>query len=144
MPGPVRVGVIGSSGKGDYGHGLDAAFQDLEGATLVAVADDNPAGRERVASRLGVDRSYADYGRMLKREKLDVVCVGPRWHNERVAMVTAAAEAGCHIYFEKPFAPTVEVNAPQEDIRFCQRSRLKTTFFVFVSNKGIDGMLSPA
>lgn len=108
MPGPVRVGVIGSSGKGDYGHGLDAAFQDLEGATLVAVADDNPAGRERVASRLGVDRSYADYGRMLKREKLDVVCVGPRWHNERVAMVTAAAEAGCHIYCEKPFAPTVE------------------------------------
>ena len=24
MPGPFRVGVIGSSGKGDYGHGLDA------------------------------------------------------------------------------------------------------------------------
>ena len=108
MPDPVRVGVIGSSGKGDYGHGLDTAFQDLEGATLVAVADDDPAGRERVASRLEVDRSYADFGRMLKREKLDIVCIGPRWHNERVAMVTAAAEAGCHIYCEKPFAPTVE------------------------------------
>jgi predicted dehydrogenase len=108
MPAAVRVGVIGSSGKGDYGHGLDTAFQDVEGATVVAVADDNPAGRERVGRKLGVSRAYADYTRMLKREKLDIVCVGPRWHNERVAMVTAAAEAGCHIYCEKPFAPTVE------------------------------------
>ena len=108
MPGLVRVGVIGSSGKGDYGHGLDTAFEGVEGATVVAVADDNAAGRDRVAKKLGVSRAYADYGRMLKREKLDIVCVSPRWHNERVAMVTVAAAAGCHIYCEKPFAPTVE------------------------------------
>jgi len=108
MPGPVRVGVIGSSGKGDYGHGLDTAFEGVEGAMVVAVADDNAAGRDRVAKKLGVSRAYAEYTRMLKREKLDIVCVAPRWHNERVAMVTAAAEAGCHIYCEKPFAPTVE------------------------------------
>ncbi len=108
MPGPVRVGVIGSSGKGDYGHGLDTAFEGVEGTTVVAVADDNAAGRDRVAKKLGVSRAYADYNRMLKREELDVVCVAPRWHNERVAMVTAVAEAGCHIYCEKPFAPTAE------------------------------------
>ena len=94
MPGPVRVGVIGSSGKGDYGHGLDTAFEGVEGAMVVAVADDKAAGRDRVAKKLGVSRAYAEYTRMLKREKLDIVCVAPRWHNERVAMVTAAAEAG--------------------------------------------------
>ena len=99
---------MGSSGKGNYGHGLDVDFQDVEGATLVAVADDNPVGRERAAARLKVDRRYANYARMLMREKLDIVCICPRWHNERVAMVTAVAEAGCHIYCEKSFAPTVE------------------------------------
>ena len=65
MPAAVRVGVIGSSGKGDYGHGLDTAFQDLEGATVVAVADDNPAGRERVARKLGVNRA-----RIISRARL--------------------------------------------------------------------------
>ncbi|MDP7205394.1 MAG: Gfo/Idh/MocA family oxidoreductase, partial [Pirellulaceae bacterium] len=108
MPGPFRVAVIGSTGKGDYGHGLDTAFQGVEGATVVAVADENAAGRDRAARKLGVSRAYADYGRMLKRERLDIVCVAPRWHDERVAMVTAAAKVGCHIYCEKPFAPTVE------------------------------------
>jgi predicted dehydrogenase len=108
MPDPFRVGVIGSSGKGNYGHGLDTAFQDVEGATIVAVSDDDATGRERVATKLRVEQSYSDYARMLRREKLDIVCVGPRWHTERVAMVTAAAEAGCHIYCEKPFAPTLE------------------------------------
>ena len=39
-------------------------------------------------------------------EKPDLVGIGPRWLDQRVAMVTAAAEAGAHIYTEKPFAKT--------------------------------------
>ena len=99
-----RIGVIGASGKGDYGHGIDVTFAGLERAKIVAVADEQPAGLQKAAQRLGAERRYADFRKMLGKEKLDIVCVGPRWLNDRVAMVSAAADAGAHIYCEKPFA----------------------------------------
>ena len=36
-----RVGVIGASGKGDYGHAIDMTFAGLGRAKIVAVADDH-------------------------------------------------------------------------------------------------------
>lgn len=99
-----RVGVIGATAKGDYGHGIDLAFQGLPGAQIRAVSDSHPAGLVEAGKRLRADRTYADYRQMLSREKLDIVCIGPRWLTERAAMVEAAAAAGCHIYCEKPFA----------------------------------------
>lgn len=101
---PVRVAVIGSTGRGDYGHGLDLAFQGLDQAKIVAVADDNPAGLQEAGKRLGVSELFADYRDMLDRAKPDVVCVGPRWVTHRVDMLTTAAACGCHVYCEKPFA----------------------------------------
>jgi len=97
-----RVAVIGSTGKGDYGHGLDTAFIGVERAEVVAVADDNPAGLERSGNKLNVAKRYADYRQMLEGERPDIVCVGPRWVTQRVAMLQAAAVAGCHVYCEKP------------------------------------------
>ena len=97
-----RVAVIGSTGKGDYGHGLDTAFQGVERAQIVAVADDNAVGLQLAGQRLKVDARFANYREMLDRVKPDVVCVGPRWVTERVAMLQAVAQAGCHIYCEKP------------------------------------------
>ena len=41
---------------------------------------------------------------MLRQEKPDLVGVGPRTLDEREQMLTAAAEAGAHIFTEKPFA----------------------------------------
>jgi hypothetical protein len=37
--GRFRAGVIGHTGRGNYGHGLDIAFVDLPGVQLVALAD---------------------------------------------------------------------------------------------------------
>lgn len=99
-----RVGIIGSTGRGNFGHGLDTAFGQVESATIVAIADDSDTGRKQAGQRLKVDRLYADYRQMLDREQLDIVCVGPRWVTSRQAMVEAVAAAGCHIYCEKPFA----------------------------------------
>jgi hypothetical protein len=40
-----RVAVIGRTGRGNYGHGLDTVWRDLPNIDLVAVADDNEQGR---------------------------------------------------------------------------------------------------
>ncbi len=101
----LRAAIIGSTGKGDYGHGLDTAFQGVDRAEIVAVADDNAAGLQRAAQRLKIDATFPDYREMLDRVKPDVVCVCPRWVTDRVAMLQTVAKAGCHVYCEKPFVP---------------------------------------
>jgi predicted dehydrogenase len=121
----LRAGIIGSTQRGGYGHGLDTAFSGLTEFDVVAIADDDPAGLQATGRRLGITRLYADYREMLAAEKLQVVSIGPRWVTDRVAMVTAAAEAGCHIYLEKPFAATlVDADAM---VAACEKARLKVT-----------------
>lgn len=118
-----RVGIIGSTQRGGYGHGLDTAFKDAERFTVVAVADDDPAGLVAMGKRLGVTSLYADYREMLAKEKLQIVAIGPRWITDRVAMVTAAAAAGCHIYMDKPLAATLR--DADAMLAACQRARVK-------------------
>ena len=123
MPKKYRVAVIGSTGKGNYGHGLDTAFQNVDRAQIVAVADDNADGLKRAGEKLSVDRLYGDYRVMLAKEKPDIVCVGPRWITDRVAMVTAATETGCHIYCEKPFTP--DLISADTMIAACKKANVK-------------------
>ena len=107
--GTYRAGVIGHTGQGNYGHGLDTVFLDLPGVTVEALADPDAAGRERAQARAGAARSYADYREMLAHEALDVVSVAPSHLFEHEAMVIAAAEAGVKaIYCEKPIARSMD------------------------------------
>lgn len=103
-----RAAVIGHSGRGNYGHGLDVVWKAFDWVEVVAVADADEAGRAKARERTGAARAYADYREMLEREKPDLVSIGPRWLDQRVAMVEAAAKAGAHIYLEKPFAQDLE------------------------------------
>lgn len=122
-PDTYRVAVIGHTGKGNYGHGVDLVWNFVDRAKAVAVADANPAGRAAAGKRIGVTRLYADYREMLRQEKPHLVGVGPRTLEEREQMVTAAAEAGAHIFTEKPFARSpVEADRMVEAVR---RSRVK-------------------
>jgi predicted dehydrogenase len=102
-----RAAVIGHTGRGNYGHGLDIAFCGLPMVETVAVADPVEEGRKRAQVRTGAPAVYADYHEMLVCEKPDLVAIAPRWVGERVAMVTAAAEAGAHIFLEKPLAASL-------------------------------------
>lgn len=123
MPRTFRVGVIGSTGRGDYGHGLDTAFLGLPDVEIVAVADDNATGLQRAGQRLKVTRLHGDYREMIAKEKLDIVSIGPRWVTERVAMVEAAARAGCHIYCEKPMAG--DLTAADALLGACRKAGVK-------------------
>jgi predicted dehydrogenase len=119
----LRVGIIGATGRGDYGHGLDTAFLDLENFEIIAVADADSTGLAAAGKRLGVTKLYPDYREMLAKEKPDVVSIGPRWITDRVAMVTAAAAAGCHIYLEKPLAASL--HDADAMLATCERAKVK-------------------
>lgn len=103
-----RVGVIGHTGRGDYGHAVDVAARKVPGFTIVAVADPSEAGRAAAQKRTGATTAYASYEEMLKQEKLEIVVVCPRWIDQHHAMLMAAARAGCHVYMEKPFCRTLQ------------------------------------
>jgi predicted dehydrogenase len=103
-----RVAVIGRTGKGDYGHGLDVVWKDIDRAEVVAVADEDPKGLAAAARRLNAPRAYADYRRMLEKERPQVVSVGPRWVDCHRDMVLACAEFGCHVFLEKPMCQSLD------------------------------------
>jgi predicted dehydrogenase len=104
-----RVAVIGHTGRGNYGHGLDRVWQEVPGCQIVAIADANPDGLARTAKRLGEPKTYSDYRKMLDEVKPDLVSVAPRWIDEHCDMVLAAALRGVRgIYQEKPMCRTLE------------------------------------
>jgi predicted dehydrogenase len=104
-----RAGVIGETGRGGYGHGLDLAFAGLPGVTIVAVADPDAAGRAAAVARTGAARGYADYREMLARERPDVVsvCTSARPRAAITADVVAGGGAATGVkavWAEKPMA----------------------------------------
>jgi predicted dehydrogenase len=103
-----RVAVIGRTGQGNYGHGLDVVWNDIDQAEVVAVADQDSQGRAAAAKRLKAPKAYADYRRMLEKERPQIVSVAPRWLDCHHAMVLACAEFGCHVFLEKPMSQTLE------------------------------------
>ena len=108
MPANYRAGIIGHTGRGNYGHSLDTAFQGLPNVEVVAVADPDAEGRAAAAQRTGASHSFADYHAMLSQMELDLVTVCPRWVDQHAEMVIACAEAGVKgIFCEKPFARTL-------------------------------------
>jgi predicted dehydrogenase len=104
---PMRVGIIGATQRGDYGHGVDVAMAKATGVEIAALADADDAGREAARKRTNPKAVYADYREMFAKERLDLVAICPRWIDQRREMLLAAAEAGCHVYMEKPFCRTL-------------------------------------
>jgi predicted dehydrogenase len=109
MPERYRVAVIGRTGRGDYGHGLDTVWRELPNCEVVAVADDNKMGLAAAAKRLSLAERglYSDYRRMLDEVKPQIVAVAPRWIDAHRDMIVAAAQRGIHVYMEKPLCRTL-------------------------------------
>jgi len=71
----LRAAVIGRTGRGDYGHGLETIFKNRLGIDLVALVDPDPEGRTKTAVRIGAPRQYAGYKEMLEKERPQLVSV---------------------------------------------------------------------
>src|ERR1700683_3915322 len=97
-----RVAVIGRTGHGNYGHDLDVVWLQIPNAQIIAVADDNEAGRNAAQKRLSAKNAYADYRQMLQKERPQIVSIAMRHLDTHRDMVIACAEAGASIFLEKP------------------------------------------
>src|SRR5262245_61064168 len=123
MPRNYRVAVIGHTGRGNYGHGLDTVWQAFDNVPIVAVADADAKGRAAAQQRLKAKNAYADYREMLQKERPQIVSVATRFLDGHRDMVVACAEAGASIFLEKPMCRTLA--EADEMVAACERHHVK-------------------
>ena len=115
--------MIGRTGRGNYGHGLDTAWLDVPQTEVVAGADDDKSGLAAAAKRLRVQKAFTDYREMLDQVDIDIVAICSRWIDKHHEMAVAAAERGMHIYMEKPFCRTLQ--EADEIVAACEKTHVK-------------------
>jgi predicted dehydrogenase len=101
----VRIGLIGCGGISGAHSG---AYHALSNETqVVATCDSNEDAARRRMADLGADAAHSDYRRVLERGDIDAVdlCLPHDLHAE---VAVAAAEAGKHVFCEKPIATSQE------------------------------------
>jgi predicted dehydrogenase len=118
-----RAAAIGFTDHGNFGHGLDRMFLDLPDVEFVALTDLNPEGLKVAGERNGIKRLYTDYNEMFKREKIDVVSVAMRHSIHHEKIVIDCANAGKHIFCEKPIAP--DLAATDRMLQACEENGVK-------------------
>jgi predicted dehydrogenase len=100
MADKIRLGVIG---VGQQGERHVQAYQGMEDAEIVAIADLREDVARRVAEQYKVPHYYTDYKKLLERDDIDAVDV--ILHNRLHRPVTVdALEAGKNVYVEKPMS----------------------------------------
>jgi predicted dehydrogenase len=102
----VRIGMIGCGTVACYGH-LPALSGITDVVELVAVSDLSETRLAELKDKYGLDATYTDYRDLLARDDIEAIGMAvplPNHHH----VVMDAAQAGKHVFGEKPIAPTVE------------------------------------
>ncbi|HBC85854.1 MAG TPA: hypothetical protein DCZ94_02760 [Lentisphaeria bacterium] len=107
----LKVGICGYGGLGRVHVGSMMGMEDVE---IVAVCDNNPKKLESKEVKINIEtngpvfdirncRTYLDFRKMLKKEKLDAVVTAlpTNIHAEYAVM---AMKEGLHVFSEKPMA----------------------------------------
>jgi predicted dehydrogenase len=96
----LNIGIVGC---GKIADGHIEEIQKLGCARVLAVCDLEPILAEQLAVRYSVPHWYTDFDRMLSNHRLDVIHIAtpPRSH---LALAQKSAEAGSHVFLEKPLA----------------------------------------
>jgi predicted dehydrogenase len=103
----LRVGVIGHTTRGNYGHGLDTLWLQEPRTTIVAVSDPDPAGLAAAQKRLSAPEAHSDHRALLEKARPHIVAICPRHADQHHQMLKDAIEAGVRgIYIEKPYVRT--------------------------------------
>jgi len=101
----VRLCIVGI-GRAGLVHGTN--FRDnVPRASLTAIVDTDLGLAEKAAKDLGVELFFSDFGQALGKADIDAICItAPTFAHADIAI--AAAEAGKHIFCEKPMALSVD------------------------------------
>jgi len=115
----LKVGVIGPGWVAINRH-IPSFIRDPR-IKIIGVASASMKSAEAVARRFAIPQFYDNAEELLK-QALDIVdiCTPPFVHHE---MVIKAAEAGCHIFVEKPFA--MNSTEAEEMIDVVRRNNIK-------------------
>lgn len=109
---PLKIGLIGYGGIGRvHAMGLrDIPFHyglPADAVQIAGVATTRSETAQKAAREIGCDFATADYRELLARPDIDIIDVTTP-NNSHAEIVIAAAQAGKHIYCEKPLAMNVE------------------------------------
>jgi inositol 2-dehydrogenase len=97
----IRIGLIGAGRMGRvYAQTLSQMRTEVN---LAGVADQNVDLVKKVAGEFGIQNCYSDHRELLANPQIDAVVVATSTHTH-VQVVVDAADAGKHIFCEKPLA----------------------------------------
>jgi myo-inositol 2-dehydrogenase/D-chiro-inositol 1-dehydrogenase len=103
---PVRVGIYGTGNFANRTHLPN--LSRLDGVELVAASDPNGKNLAATAAAFAIPRTYSDPHQMLAEEQLDALySIVPAFARSDVE--ATAAEAGIHLFSEKPQSTKMEV-----------------------------------
>ncbi|QSE43065.1 Gfo/Idh/MocA family oxidoreductase [Rhodococcus erythropolis] len=106
MSASVAVGLIGAGWIGRF-HGESVALR-IPGTRLVAVTDPAPGAAASLIERVSPDaRAYTDALELIADPTVEAVLISTP-ASTHTDLVVAAAEAGKHVFCEKPMALTLE------------------------------------
>ncbi len=121
----LKAGLMGCGGRGRE-HALGYAQSDK--VKIAACADPVEAMRKRMAKEFGIRRTYASYGEMLAKEKLDVVsmCLWTGLHLDAILACVNAPHPPRLINAEKPMATTFGEARRMHEA--CEKAGIMLTF----------------
>jgi myo-inositol 2-dehydrogenase/D-chiro-inositol 1-dehydrogenase len=117
---PIRVGVIGVGRIGSIHAGNLAHC--LRGVTVAAIADVNLNAAQETAAALNVPKAVADYQLLLQDPTLDAVAICSS-SDTHARLIIEAAEAGKHIFCEKPI--DADLGRIDQALEAVRRARVK-------------------
>ena len=101
---PIRILVVGC---GHMGTSHAKAYHAMPGFEIVGVVARGEKSRRDLLTALGADYpQFSDYSTALAATKPDAVSINT-YPDTHAAYATQAFAAGCHVFLEKPVAPTV-------------------------------------
>lgn len=135
---PVRLGVIGSGGRGTF---VMTVFQKDPALRVTAICDVFEPNLENALSKAPGAKAYRDYRQLLDDPEVDAVLIATpeHWHHRHVLDAIAA---GKDIYVEKPLCQTPEqgvelVRAEKASNRIIQTGMQRRSYDLYLEGRKI-------
>ncbi len=126
---PLNVVVVGC---GNMGRSHARAYRAMPDFHIAGLVSRQPASREALDRELGGGhRTFATLTEALEATRPDAVSINT-YPDSHAALAREALQAGCHVFLEKPIAPTVAEAQAVVDLAQRQRRKLVVGYILRV------------